>query len=120
MLFWWGFFSIILAMFSLFLKETFSRLQPSSLTSLLLLCLLLIFGGACHTNSKIERLPVRASKSLILKNLGEPYKIKWKDGKAYWTYKFIIEGRHYTRDLILKDGVLYKTSGFKPFRMRNF
>ena len=87
------------------------------MTGLMLVLTALI---SCHTNTKIENLPIRATKSVILKRLGKPYKITWKDGKAYWTYKLVIEGRHYTRDLILKDGVLYKSSGFKPFPLIDF
>ena len=81
----------------------------------------LLLTSACfHTNQKIDRLPIRATKSDILKRLGKPYEIKWRDGKAYWTYKFTVEGRHYTRDIIIKEGALYKKSGFKPFPMTDF
>ncbi|MCZ0933372.1 MAG: hypothetical protein OXJ52_09515 [Oligoflexia bacterium] len=76
---------------------------------------------ACaHINQKIHSLPVRSSKSKILKRLGYPHKINRKFGKDYWTYKFIIDGRHYTRDLIIKDGILYRKSKLKPFSLKNF
>ena len=76
---------------------------------------------ACvHINQKIHDLPIRSSKSKVLKTLGYPYKISRKDGKDYWTYKFIIEGKHYTRDVIIKDGILYRKSKLKPFSLRNF
>ncbi|MDE0091870.1 MAG: hypothetical protein OXN83_01125, partial [Oligoflexia bacterium] len=61
--------------------------------------------SCAHIDQKIHKLPIRSSKSKILKTLGYPYKINRKSGKDYWTYKFIIEGRHYTRDLIIKDGI---------------
>ena len=76
---------------------------------------------ACiHINKKIEKLPIRSTKSKILKTLGDPYKIDRKLGRDYWTYKFIIDGRHYTRDIILKDGILYRKSKLKPFSLKNF
>ena len=76
---------------------------------------------ACaHINQRIYKLPIRSSKAKILKTLGQPYKIDRKYGKDYWTYKLIIDGRHYTRDLIIKDGILYRKSKLKPFSLRNF
>lgn len=76
---------------------------------------------ACsHLNRKIHKLPIRSSKAKILKTLGQPYKINRKFGKDYWTYKFIIDGRHYTRDLVIKDGILYRKTILKPFSLKNF
>ena len=83
----------------------------------------ILFTGlqACtHINQKIHNLPIRASKSKILKTLGYPYKINRKHGKDYWTYKFVIDGRHYTRDIIIKDSLLYRKSKLQPFSLKNF
>ena len=86
-----------------------------------LLFLFLCASLSCvHINTKIEKLPIRATKSKILKTLGDPYKIDRKLGRDYWTYKFIIEGKHYTRDIIIKDGILYRKSKLKPFSLKNF
>ena len=91
------------------------------LQKIVFISILLINLQACvHINQKIQKLPIRSSKSKILKTLGDPYKISRKYGKDYWTYKFIIEGRHYTRDLIIKDGILYRKSKLKPFFLKNF
>ena len=83
--------------------------------------ILLLFLQACsHFNQEIIDLPIRSSKAKILKTLGQPYKINRKFGKDYWTYRVIIEGRHYTRDLIIKDGILYRKTKLKPFSLKNF
>ena len=83
--------------------------------------ILLINLQACsHLNQEILDLPIRSSKAKVLKTLGQPYKINRKFGKDYWTYRFIIEGRHYTRDLIIKDGILYRKTKLKPFSLKNF
>ena len=84
---------------------------------------LILFNSlqACvHINQKIHSLPIRSSKSKVLKTLGYPYKINRKFGKDYWTYKFIIDGKHWTRDIIIKDGILYRKSKLKPFSLKNF
>lgn len=76
---------------------------------------------AClHISEKIENLPLRADKSQVLKTLGRPYKIKRKDGKDHWIYKFVIEGKHYTQTIILKEGMLYEKRGLKPFSLKFF
>ena len=91
-------------------------LRKASITLILLINL-----QACsHLNQEILDLPIRSSKAKILKTLGQPYKINRKLGKDYWTYRFIIEGKHYTRDLIIKDGILYRKTKLKPFSLKNF
>ena len=91
------------------------------LQKIVFIFVLFISLQACtHLNHEIQKLPIRSSKSKILKTLGYPYKINRKYGKDYWTYKFIIDGRHYTRDLIIKDGILYRKSKLKPFSLKNF
>ena len=95
--------------------------QEKMLQKTVFIFTLLISLQACsHINQKIHNLPIRSSKSKILKKLGEPYTINRKLGKDYWTYKFIIDGRHYTRDIIIKDGILYRKSKLKPFSLKNF
>ncbi|MCY4321382.1 MAG: hypothetical protein OXC37_03125 [Bdellovibrionaceae bacterium] len=81
----------------------------------------LFFLQACiHINEKIQNLPIRSSKSKILKTLGEPYGISRKSDKDYWTYRFIIEGKHYQRDVIIKDGLLYGKTKIRPFFLKEF
>ena len=83
--------------------------------------ILLLFLQACsHLDQEIIDLPIRSSKAKILKTLGQPYKINRKLGKDYWSYRVIIEGRHYTRVLIIKDGILYRKTKLKPFSLKNF
>ena len=87
----------------------------------ILICATALYLSAClHISEKIEGLPLRADKSQILKTLGRPYKIKRKDGKDYWIYKFVIEGKHYTQTIILKEGMLYDKKGLKPFSLKFF
>ena len=77
--------------------------------------------SACiHVSEKIHEMPIRSSKSSILKTLGQPFKIQRKDGRDYWVYKFIIDGRHYTQALILKDGMLYRKGNLKPYSLKSF
>ena len=73
-----------------------------------------------HINDRINDLPVRSSKSKIIKTLGRPLKIKRKDGNDYWVYKFVIEGRHYTRTIIIKDNMLFRKTSLKPFSLKSF
>ena len=88
---------------------------------LLLTCIFFISLQACvHINSKIESLPIRASKSQIFQTLGQPFKVERIGGKDHWIYKFIINGRHYTRAVIIKDGMLYKKGNFKPYSLKTF
>ncbi len=79
-----------------------------------------LFLSACHTHSVIRDLPHRATKSKILKVLGQPFKIKRKDGNDHWIYKMVIDGRHYTRTLVIKQGRLYKKGPLKPFSLKKF
>ena len=90
------------------------------LKRLIFLMSLVCFSSCFHISQKIHKLPLRASKSKILKSLGQPMKIQRKDGKDYWTYKFVIEGRHYTQTLILKESMLYKKGRLKPFSLKSF
>ena len=69
---------------------------------------------------KLNKLPPQATKSKVLVQLGDPYKIIRKQGKDHWSYRIIIEGRHYTRDVIFKDGKLYRISGYVPYPMIKF
>ena len=79
------------------------------------------FLSACfHINNKIYKLPFRATKTQIIKQLGEPFKIQRKNGQDHWTYKFVIDGRHYTRTLIIKEGMLYKKENLKPYSLKSF
>ena len=81
----------------------------------------LSFLSACaHISQRIHKLPVKASKPKVLKTLGQPVKIQRQDGKDYWTYKFVIEGRHYTQVLIFKEGMLYKKERLKPYSLKSF
>ena len=90
------------------------RLVKILLTAVAALCL-----SAClHISEKIEELPLRAEKSQILKRLGKPFKIKRKGGKDYWIYRFVIEGRHYTQAIVLKDGQLNEKKGLKPYSLK--
>ena len=69
---------------------------------------------------KLEKLPLQATKSKVLVQLGDPYKITRKQGKDHWSYRVTIEGRHYTRDVIFKDGKLYRVSGYVPYSITKF
>lgn len=86
--------------------------------------LLIIFlsqlSSCFHIGQKIHSLPIRSSKSQILKTLGQPFKIQRKDGVDYWIYKFVIDGRHYTQALIIKEGMLYQRGKVKPFSLKSF
>ena len=64
--------------------------------------------SACiHTNQKIHNLKIKSSKAKILKILSKPMKIRRKEGKDYWFYKFDIDDQAYTRVLVFKKGKLY-------------
>ena len=92
-----------------------------NLKKLLLICVSLNYLSACmHISQRIHNLPTRSSKSKILKTLGQPFKIQRKDGKDYWIYKFIIDGRHYTQSVIIKDGMLYRKDRLKPYSLKSF
>ena len=69
---------------------------------------------------KLDQLPLQAAKSKVLVQLGDPYKITRRQGKDHWSYRIIIEGRHYTRDVIFKDGKLYRVSGYVPYSIIKF
>ena len=76
---------------------------------------------ACsHMNERIDNLPFRATKIQINKKLGQPFKIKRLNGMDHWIYKFVIEGRHYTRAVVIKDGILYGTGKIKPHSLKPF
>ena len=92
-----------------------------SLKNLFLFFICLIFLTACfHIDRKIRDLPIKSSKSKILKVLGQPFKIQRKEGNDYWMYKLVIDGRHYTRVLIFKEGMLYKKEKLKPYSLKSF
>ena len=73
-----------------------------------------------NLDRKLDKLPIQATKSKVLVRLGDPYKITRKNGKDHWSYRVIIQGRHYTRDVIFKDGKLYRVSGYVPFPLTKF
>ena len=82
---------------------------------------LFIYLSSCaHISQKIHSLPIRSNKSAILKTLGQPFKIQRQDGLDRWVYKFVIDGRHYTRALIIKEGMLYKKEKLKPYSLKSF
>lgn len=92
-------------------------------TSFLLLHSLffLLTFTSCYTlNQKLDNLRVQSSKSKVIVKLGEPYKITRKNGKDHWSYRIVIEGRHYTRDVIFKDGKLYRVSDYVPYPITQF
>ena len=92
-----------------------------NLRKILLLFSFLSHLNACvHISQKIHGLPIRASKSKIFKILGHPFNIQRKDGVDYWIYKFVIDGRHYTQSLIIKEGMLYKKEQLKPYSLKSF
>ena len=92
-----------------------------SLNKKLFLCFYLIcLSGCLHINDKIEYLPIKSTKIKIIKKLGQPMKIQRIDGMDYWTYKVVIEERHYTRTIIIKEGVLYKKGRLKPYPLKSF
>ena len=70
-------------------------------------------------NEKIDNLPYRATKIQINKLLGKPFKIRRIDGMDHWVYKFVIDGRHYTRTVIIRGGILYKTEGLKAHNLKS-
>ena len=78
------------------------------------------FVSCFSLEQKMNKLPLQATKSKVLVQLGDPYKITRKKGKDHWSYRIIHEGRHYTRDIIFKDGKLYRISGYVPFPLVNF
>ena len=87
----------------------------------LLFILFVCFLSACSSlDRKMDHLPLQATKSRVLVTLGDPYKITRKNGKDHWTYRLIIQGRHYTRDVIFKEGKLYRVSGYVPFPLTKF
>ena len=75
--------------------------------------------GCTHINEKIDNLPYRATKIKINKMLGKPYQIRRIDGMDYWVYKFTIEGKHYTRTIVMRKGILYKTGKLKPHTLKS-
>lgn len=77
-------------------------------------------SSCTHISQKIHQLPVRVSKSFVLKKLGKPFKVQRKNGQDRWIYKYIIEGRHYTQVVIFKDGKYYKKERMKPYSLRAF
>lgn len=82
---------------------------------------LLFFLGACaHLDQRIHNLPLKSSRSKVLKTLGRPHVVQRKEGYDYWTYKFEIEGRHYTRTIVIRDGMLYKKERLKPYSLKSF
>ncbi|MBC6414993.1 MAG: hypothetical protein GDA46_01180 [Bdellovibrionales bacterium] len=81
---------------------------------------LLFLFGCVSLNSKLENLSYKDSKSKVLVTLGQPYKITRKKGKDHWSYRVIIEGRHYTRDVIFKEGKVYRVSGYVPYPITKF
>lgn len=87
---------------------------------LFLIGVLILLSSCIHINQRIHNLAIRSSKSKVLKTLGRPFKIQRKGGRTYWTYKFVIEGRHYTRNVILEDGMLYKKEPLKPYSLKKF
>ena len=92
-----------------------------NLKKLLLICMGLNYLSAClHIDQKIHNLPIRSSKSKILKTLGQPFKVQRKEGKDHWIYKFVIDGKHYTKALIIKEGMLYKKDRLKPYSLKSF
>ncbi len=92
-----------------------------SLKKVFLLFFCLVFITSClHVTHKIQDLPPKATKTYILKILGKPFKIQRKEGRDYWVYKFIIDGRHYTQTVIISDGTLYKKGKIKPYPIRPF
>ena len=76
--------------------------------------------GCANLDRKLDALPIQASKSKVLVILGKPYKITRKNGKDHWSYRLVIQGRHYTRDVIFKAGKLYRVSGYVPYAVINF
>ena len=91
------------------------------LKKLFLIALCLGVLSACvHISDTIHDMPIRSSKSKILKTLGQPFKIQRKGGRDYWIYKFVIDGRHYTQALIIKDGMLYRKGKLKPYSLKSF
>ena len=80
----------------------------------------LSLSHCAHINDKINDLPIRSSKSKIIKSLGQPIKIKRKDGHDYWIYKFVVEGRHWTRAVIIKDNMLFRKGQLKPYSLKSF
>ena len=86
-----------------------------------LVLLFVVFLSSCfHISDKIHRLPIRSSKIQILKKLGQPVKIQRRAGYDHWTYKFTIDGRHYTRTLIIKKGMLYRKGKLNPYSLKSF
>ena len=92
-----------------------------NLKKLLLLFIFLAYLSSCfHMSQKIHELPIRTKKLKILKTLGHPFKIQRKEGMDYWIYKFVIDGRHYTQSVIIKDGMLLKKGKLKPYSLKRF
>lgn len=92
-----------------------------NLKKLLLLFICLSCLNSCfHMSQKIHKLPLKTKKSRILKTLGQPFKIQRKEGKDYWIYKFVIDGRHYTQAVIIKEGMLYKKEKLTPYSLKSF
>lgn len=87
---------------------------------LIFIFLFFLLGACAGLDQKLDRLPVQATKSKVLVQLGEPYKITRRGGKDHWSYRIIIQGRHYTRDVIFKDGKLYRVSGYVPLPLTKF
>ena len=79
-----------------------------------------LLGACAHTNEKISDLPIRASKERILKTLGQPMDIKRVKGADHWIYKIVIDGRHYTRALIIKDSMLRGKGRLEPYSLKRF
>lgn len=80
-----------------------------------------IFLNACaNLNQKIHNLPMKVGRSKVLKTLGRPVKIERRGGHDHWVYKFVIDGRHYTRTVIMREGLLYKKGQLKPYSLKSF
>lgn len=99
------------------MKKTSESFNMKILWVFICLCSL---SSCLHISKRIKNLPYQAKKTHILQKLGKPFKIQRKEGKDYWIYKFVIEGKHYTQPVIIDNGLLYKVGKLKPYPLRDF
>ena len=93
----------------------------NQLLSFLLFSALFFCLSSCATLSdQIDDLSPRDRKSKVLKILGPPFKIDREDGEDHWIYKFVEDGRHYTKAVVFKDNMLLRTERRKPYPLKRF